>query len=488
MTNDPGKDNRIEKNSSVQHPQEHTVETPPVPEVNTDFMKEEIRQRPLNKKRLLRRTVVTACLAVLFGAVACIVFLLLEPVINNAINPSEEPAAVTFPEETTEEEMSPEDMIANDEEIQEAEAEKKAASMVDIDAISKEVLAEVRKELAASEDNASQEGTTAEYEQLYSSLQDLAEETAKAVVTVNAVTKDYDWVGDAFNNTGTSSGLIVAQRGENILILTGDEDYESAAEIRISFHDGQKATAQLLAQDSVTGLTILSVPAADLSGEIESNDQLAIATLGSSERDGLVGSPVIAIGSPAGTAGSVSYGVATNAGLALDVIDSDYQQITTDISGSKTATGALINLSGNVIGWIDMQYQTSDAQNLICATGITDLKALIEKMSNETPMGYLGIHGTEVPEDVQKEEGIPQGAYIVQTELDSPAMNAGIQSGDVITSFAGKPIGSYQELIEQLENARPNRQVSIELKRRSGTQYIDVSLMVSLGSRLSFAE
>ena len=69
-------------------------------EKNTDFMKEEIRQRPVNKKRLLRRTAITVFLAVLFGAVACTVFLLLEPVINNAINPSEEPAPVTFPEET----------------------------------------------------------------------------------------------------------------------------------------------------------------------------------------------------------------------------------------------------------------------------------------------------------------------------------------------------------------------------------------------------
>lgn len=116
-----------------------------VPEVNTDFMKEEIRQRPLNKKRLLRRTAITAFLAVLFGVVACAAFLILEPVINQAITPAEEPAPVTFPEEAAEDEVSPEDMIASDEEIQEAAAEKKAASLVDVDAIRKEVLEEVKK-------------------------------------------------------------------------------------------------------------------------------------------------------------------------------------------------------------------------------------------------------------------------------------------------------------------------------------------------------
>ena len=175
-------------------------------EKNTDFMKEEIRQRPVNKKRLLRRTAITVFLAVLFGAVACTVFLLLEPVINNAINPSEEPAPVTFPEETAVDEMSPEDMIASDAQIQEAEAEKKAASLVDVDAIRKEVLSEVRKDLADQNKKQEKETTVSEYEQFYASLGELTQQISRSIVTVTSITPDYDWAGGYGNRPYHSEG------------------------------------------------------------------------------------------------------------------------------------------------------------------------------------------------------------------------------------------------------------------------------------------
>ena len=52
---------------------------------NTDFMKETIKQRPINRRKLVRRTLLTAAMAVIFGLVACVTFLLLEPVINNKL-------------------------------------------------------------------------------------------------------------------------------------------------------------------------------------------------------------------------------------------------------------------------------------------------------------------------------------------------------------------------------------------------------------------
>ncbi len=310
-------------------------------EKNTDFMKEEIRQRPVNKKRLLRRTAITVFLAVLFGAVACTVFLLLEPVINNAINPSEEPAPVTFPEETAVDEMSPEDMIASDAQIQEAEAEKKAASLVDVDAIRKEVLSEVRKDLADQNKKQEKETTVSEYEQFYASLGELTQQISRSIVTVTSITPDYDWAGDAFNSAGSASGLILAIRGKNILILSDDNAYAKASEIRVTFHDGQQAKAQFLTQDTVTGLTILKVEESSLSGPLSQNDEITVAALGSSEKASLTGTPVIAVGSPSGSTGSVSYGVITNSGLLLDVADSAYKQITTDIYGSTQASAVM---------------------------------------------------------------------------------------------------------------------------------------------------
>ena len=85
----------------------------PDPNKESDFMIEKIKERPINKRKLLRRTLTTASMAVVFGLIACLTFLLLEPVINHWLYPEEPPEMVELPEDT--EEIPPEDMLVQDE-------------------------------------------------------------------------------------------------------------------------------------------------------------------------------------------------------------------------------------------------------------------------------------------------------------------------------------------------------------------------------------
>ena len=114
-------------------------------EVNTDYMKEQIKQRPINRRRLLRRTLTTGFLTVLFGAVACFVFLFLEPYFSNMLNPVPPAEPITFPEETAFEEMSPEEMLADDEQIV-TEAENAAAEAA-AEATAAKLEAQIREQL-----------------------------------------------------------------------------------------------------------------------------------------------------------------------------------------------------------------------------------------------------------------------------------------------------------------------------------------------------
>ena len=77
-----------------------------------DFITEKIKVKPVNKKKLIRRTIITISMAIIFGLVACVTFLVLEPVISNWLYPTKEPETQTvrFPEDK--EEMSPEEMLA----------------------------------------------------------------------------------------------------------------------------------------------------------------------------------------------------------------------------------------------------------------------------------------------------------------------------------------------------------------------------------------
>ncbi len=83
-----------------------------VQKADSDFITERIKQRPVNKVKLLRRTLITAAMAVIFSLVACLTFLILEPVFSNWLYPEEEPAPIEFPAET--EEMLPEDEKTGD--------------------------------------------------------------------------------------------------------------------------------------------------------------------------------------------------------------------------------------------------------------------------------------------------------------------------------------------------------------------------------------
>ena len=100
-------ENKYQGKSETNVPQNKEV----FPETASDFefLQEKIKERPINKKKLLKRMVITASLAVLFGVLACLSFLLLEPILNNWLYPEEKPGIVTFPQE--QDEMRPEDML-----------------------------------------------------------------------------------------------------------------------------------------------------------------------------------------------------------------------------------------------------------------------------------------------------------------------------------------------------------------------------------------
>ena len=80
-----------------------------------EFIKEKVKERPLNRRKLFKKTLLTASMAAIFGLIACVTFLVLEPVFSNLLYPEEEPQQVELKEENIEDEMRPEDMILEEE-------------------------------------------------------------------------------------------------------------------------------------------------------------------------------------------------------------------------------------------------------------------------------------------------------------------------------------------------------------------------------------
>ncbi len=436
------------------------------PSVQSDFLREKMKQRPVNKKKLLRRTIVTVVLAVVFGIVACLTFLILEPVINNWLYPPEEAKEVQFPEETITEEMNPEDMLTVEEQEKEEPVELEL-ELVD------EKIAELLSEVTFGLE---------EYRTVYDELSALAKDVSRSIVTVTGVTSDVDWFNNIYESEAVVSGVIVANNGRAMLILVNLNNIKNAEKIVVTFCDQKQADAKLVQKDDSTGFAILSVSLMAI-GE-ETMDVINIATLGSSNTSNMPGTPVMALGSPMGTSGSLCYGMITSSGTVIDQVDSAYKLIFTDMYGSKNATGVLVDLKGMVVGIIDNSYNGSDRGNLISAYGISELKRTITKMSNNQYRAYLGIHGADVPLEAILESGMPRGAYIKEIEMDSPAMTAGIQSGDVIVKINDTEIETYNELLNVLYNALPEDVVTITLMRQGIDSFQEMTVTVTLTRRM----
>ena len=411
-----------------------------------DFIKEKVKERPINKRKLLKRTMITASMAVIFGLIACFTFLVLEPVFSNWLYPEEEPAPVQLQEEAENEEMLPEDMVLETETEEEKESAPIASTVVQ------------KVDMSVSD-----------YQKLYSNLYKLAQDGAKSMVTVTGVVSDVDWLNNTYENKGQTAGLIVADNGKELMILTEKEIVEQAEKVHVTFCDNTQATATVKQSDPTTGLAVICVSLSDISDETK--EAIKAAKLGSSNSgSGLLATPVIALGRPMGTANSVAYGIITSMDTVLNLTDGNYHLLTTDIYGSTNGSGVIINLNNN----------SSDAKNLISALGISDLKNNIEKLSNGQPMATLGIYGTDVPAEIQESQGVPAGAYITGIVMDSPAMVAGIQSGDVIVKMGTEEITSFKEYKEEMMTLLPDSQITLTVMRQVQDEYQEMTLDVIL--------
>lgn len=510
-----------------------------------EFLQEKIKERPINKKKLLRRTLITASMAVLFGLLACLSFLLLEPVLNNWLYPEEEPETVTFPQE--QDEMLPEDMLTegtttgqeesqteedstsphSTEDGQESrnqtdstapggsagEPDSMESSSMEKDSTAEDSKSEETDTEKADntndgsmetentdQKNADQKNTDQEnpgagspapgspeeisvpieplkpYQTQYEELYKIYCEVESSMVTVTAVHSEVDWFNDTYQSEGTTAGVIIANNNRELLILSRKSSLDGAETIIIKFCNGVDAVAVLKQYDKNTDLAVLAV---DL--KYIGEDTLAavtVAALGSSISSGITGTPIIAVGNLFGYKDTVCYGMITSRGNVITMADSEYKLMTTDIYAGTNPSGILVNMNGEVIGIIDNRHNNDDTRNLLSAMGISELKGLISKLSNGEHIPYLGIYAQDISEQTRTELGLPQGAFIVDIDMDSPAMLKGIQKGDILVQVGSQEIKSAADYMNVLRNSQTEGSINIVVQRASVNAYEEMHFVI----------
>lgn len=443
---------------------------------DSEFLKERIKQRPLNRRKLIRRMLLTILMAVIFGTVASVTIILLEPIISERLYPEEEqPELIIFPEDFIEEEILPEDMIADEREMQEIQQALEAENNPqDVPIIDDDHIRQIASDLIEN-----QKAGIDELISINNALLEISNEVRKSLVTVTGLTAEINLFNNPFENRVKTTGAIFFDEGRELLILANIVPILNSDTIILSFTDGKQYPAEIKRYDRETGLAILSVLKSVM--DRTTLDTVKPIETGNSSAMSIIGTPVIAVGRIVGNADSTCYGYITSITDHPPVVDAKYRILFTDIYGSTNAAGIIVNLQGQVIGIVDTSNNTSDARNIVSAIGITELRRLIATMSNDRDKPYIGIYGVDVTSEAHEIQGVPRGAFIGEVSIDSPAMHAGLQSGDIITKMGGIDVLSFLSYVNILFDYRPEQVVTMTVMRQGPDGYRELEIEVVVG-------
>lgn len=253
-------------------------------------------------------------------------------------------------------------------------------------------------------------------------------------------------------------------------IVTNDHVVANATSISVMFSDGSKYSAKVVGTDASTDLAVLKVNAP--------SSKLHPLTLGDSSKLA-VGDGVVAIGAPFGLDETVTTGIVS----ALDRDISSTNNFT--ISGAiqtdaainhGNSGGPLLNMSGQVVG-ITTQIESDSGGNegVGFAVPSNTISTVASKLvSGQTVQhAYLGVF-VQTPAN-------RSGAEVAQVKSGSPAADAGLKAGDVITSFGGETIQSPDDLTAAVAAKAPGNKVSVTYVRNGTTK----TTQVTIGTRPS---
>ena len=310
-----------------------------------------------------------------------------------------------------------------------------------------------------------------DYMGYYKALKSVADKAGLSVVTVTAAKQGVDFFNSTYQNIADEYGIVISSDSTGYYILTEYSLVKNSENIQVTYYDKTVDTAEFVAGDTTTDMAVIKT------GSL--NTAVVPVQFGNSDAV-LKGDLLVATGKLYGFNGTIGYGIATGVNNSVNDTDSIYRLINTDISGTATSNGVILNLHGEVVGIITMAYN-SDNTNFITAYAINDVRNLMQNLVNKKSMPYLGIKGQTVTDEIAATNKIPKGIYISAVETNSPAYKSGIQSGDVITRINGTEINNMESFMMQLEKNNPGDNVNVTIKRRGREDYKEIEFNLVLG-------
>ena len=260
--------------------------------------------------------------------------------------------------------------------------------------------------------------------------------------------------------TSLGSGFIIDPAG---YIVTNNHVIADADEITVILHDDTNLKAELIGRDTKTDVAVLKV---------KTDKPLTAVPWGDSDKS-RVGDWVLAIGNPFGLGGSVTAGILS--ARQRDINSGPYDDfLQTDASINRgNSGGPMFNMDGQVIGINTAIYSPSGGSIGIGFAIPSNLaKEVAAELENEPDhavhRGWLGVRIQAVTDEIAESLGLDKarGALVASVNDNGPAQTGGIQPGDVILSFDGKPIPDMRHLPRVVAETSVGKTVPVQVWRK----------------------
>jgi serine protease Do len=271
-----------------------------------------------------------------------------------------------------------------------------------------------------------------------------------------------------FENKSLGSGFIISGDG---YILTNAHVVESAEEILVRLTDKREFKARLIGADKRTDVALIKIEAHKL-------PKVVLGDPGKLR----VGEWVIAIGSPFGFENSMTAGIVSAKGRELPQ-ENLVPFIQTDVAiNPGNSGGPLFNMKGEVVGINSQIYSRSGGYMGLSFAIPIDVAMEVQaqlRSVGRVSRGRIGVVIQEVSKDLADAFGLTEaaGALVASVDKGGPADRAGIQTGDIITRFDGKPVQSSGDLPRIVTATKPGARVPVQVWRKGARRDLMVAVV-----------
>jgi serine protease Do len=266
---------------------------------------------------------------------------------------------------------------------------------------------------------------------------------------------------------GQGSGFFISADG---YAVTNNHVVEKAESVEVTTDDGKTYTAKVIGTDPKTDIALIKV---------EGGSNFPFVPL--AEKSPRVGDWVLAVGNPFGLGGTVTAGIVSARGRDIGAGPyDDFIQIDAPVNKGNSG-GPTFDVDGNVIGVNTAIYSPSGGSvGIAFAIPADTVKSVVSQLKDKGSVtrGWIGVQIQPVNADIADSLGLKkaEGALVAEPQSDGPAVKAGIQSGDVITTVNGQEVKDARDLAKKISSLPPGSNVKLGVISKGSEKTVNVTL------------